>query len=118
LGRRSFREERRRNWLLAEFIRKGIEQAREAEGEAGAGGGTAGSEIDALREMLIADLRRRPADIATLMRKAEVVARMIADQGRLSPQRKALIRANTMQLFKEIGLPLTPPEGQREGGFE
>jgi hypothetical protein len=56
-------------------------------------------EIDALRAILLKELRRRPGDIPSLMRRAEVVARMIGDQGRISPHRKAHLQANLMQLM-------------------
>jgi len=67
-------------------------------------------EIEALRAILLAELRRRPGDLPTLMRKAEVIAKMIADQGRISPQRKAQMRANVMQLFDQMGITLKPEE--------
>ena len=60
-------------------------------------------EIEALRAILLAELRRRPGDLPTLMRRAEVIAKMIADQGRISPQRKAQVRANLTQLFESMG---------------
>ena len=105
---RSFKDERKRNWLWAEFIRKGIEQARAADEEGG--GGEPGDEIDALRGKLIAELRRRPGDIPSLIRRSEVIARMIADQGRISPQRRARMEEGIRRLFQNLGITLAGEE--------
>jgi hypothetical protein len=51
-----------------------------------------------------------------MMRRAEVVARMIADQGRISPHRKRHIQANLMQLMGDMGLG-GPGGGEDESGF-
>ena len=85
----------------SDFYARGLPDGRDGE----AGDDEPWDEVDALRATLIAEPRRRPGDIAALMRKAEAVSRMIAAQDRLTPKKERRLKANAERLsayFKDI----------------
>lgn len=62
-------------------------------------------ELEALRQRLLARMRRQPADMGALMRSAEGLSRMAAAEGRLSGKRRRELAASieaVLAQFAEI----------------
>jgi hypothetical protein len=69
-------------------------------------------EFEALRAIMLAELRRRPGDLGTLMRRAEAVTRLMVAQGRLAPAKEQQLRRNVELLAEYFDSML---DGGREG---
>ena len=59
-------------------------------------------EIEALRAILFAELRRRPGDTASLTRRAEALARIMATAKRLSPRKRIELEENLKIVLQNV----------------
>ena len=103
-------EEREQRGRRADFYARGLPDEGAGEGGAGEGTSEASDEVEALRAILFAELRRRPGDMSTLTRKAEAISRIMVAEKRLSPRKRDELMANLRSVFDHFEEMMKPED--------
>lgn len=86
----------------------GLPEEPGEDGGSGEGTSVPGDEVEALRAILLAELRRRPGDMSALMRKAESVSRIMVAERRLSPRKRVELERNLKIVLDNVEKMMKP----------